>query len=56
MANTTGNKNGGRKKGTPNRMNKELRSILKDVMYKEIELMQEHPIQFHSLLILKHLI
>ena len=30
MANTTGKKYGGREKGTPNRLTKELRSILKD--------------------------
>ena len=42
MANTTGIKHGGRKKGTPNRMTKELRSILKDVIYQEIEIIQDH--------------
>ena len=42
MANTTGIKHGGRKKGTPNRMTKELRSILKDMMYQEIEIIQDH--------------
>tara|TARA_B100001939_G_C16598504_1_gene469983 strand:+ start:217 stop:462 length:246 start_codon:yes stop_codon:yes gene_type:complete len=36
MANTTGKKYGGRKKGTPNRMTKELRSILKDIIYQEL--------------------
>ena len=41
MANTSGNKYGGRKKGTPNRITKELRSLLKDVMYDEIGALQE---------------
>ncbi len=41
MANNTGKKYGGRKKGTPNRMTKELRSVLKDVLYEEIEALQE---------------
>ena len=35
--NTTGKKFGGRKKGTPNKMTKELRSTLKDVLFREIE-------------------
>ena len=42
MANTSGNKYGGRQKGTPNRITKELRSLLKDVLYEEIEALQEH--------------
>ena len=37
MANTTGNKYGGRTKGTPNRLTKELRTVLKDVVYCELE-------------------
>ncbi len=37
MANTTGKKFGGRKKGTPNRLTKELRTILKNVLYNELE-------------------
>ena len=41
MANTTGKKYGGRKKGTPNRMTKELRVLLKDIMYQELEEVQE---------------
>jgi hypothetical protein len=41
MANTSGNKYGGRPKGTPNRITKELRSLLKDVMYDEIGALQE---------------
>jgi len=36
-----GYKSGGRKKGTPNKLTKELRSILKDVLYEEIEALQE---------------
>ena len=42
MANTTGIKHGGRQKGTPNRMTKELRSFLKDILYQELEKIQEH--------------
>ena len=41
MANTTGIKYGGRQKGTPNRMTKELRVLLKDIMYQELEEVQE---------------
>tara|TARA_X000000950_G_scaffold248461_1_gene307505 strand:+ start:227 stop:469 length:243 start_codon:yes stop_codon:yes gene_type:complete len=41
MANNTGKKYGGREKGTPNRMTKELRSVLKDVLYEEMEALQE---------------
>ena len=41
MANTTRKKYGGRKKGTPNRMTKELRVLLKDIMYQELEEIQE---------------
>jgi hypothetical protein len=41
MANTTGKKYGGRQKGTPNRMTKELRVLLKDIMYQELEEVQE---------------
>ena len=37
MANTAGKKFGGREKGTPNKLTKELRSALKDVLYDEIE-------------------
>ena len=36
MANTTGKKFGGRQKGTPNKLTKELRSALKDVPYEFI--------------------
>ena len=41
MANTSGIKHGGRQKGTPNIMTKELRSILKDILYQELEEVQE---------------
>jgi len=41
MANTTGNKYGGRQKGTPNRITKELRTLLKDILYQELEQIQE---------------
>ena len=37
MANTTGYKYGGRTKGTPNRLTKELRIVLKDILYRELE-------------------
>lgn len=37
MANMTGKKFGGREKGTPNKLTKELRSALKNVLYDEIE-------------------
>lgn len=42
MANTTGKKTGGRKAGTPNRLTNEIRTVLKDVIYKEIELLHKH--------------
>ena len=32
-----GEKTGGRVKGTPNRLTKELRTVLKDVIYRELE-------------------
>ena len=41
MANTTGKKYGGREKGTPNRLTKELRSVLKDIVYQELEKIEE---------------
>ena len=41
MANTTVKKYGGRQKGTPNRMTKELRVLLKDIIYQELEELQE---------------
>ena len=42
MANTTGKKYGGREKGTPNKMTKELRFVLKDILYQELEQIQAH--------------
>ena len=42
MANTTGKKFGGREKGTPNRLTKELRSVLKDIVYQELEEIEKH--------------
>jgi len=41
MANNTGEKYGGREAGTPNRLTKELRTILKDVLYNELEKIEE---------------
>ena len=35
-----GYKTGGRKKGTPNKLSKELITILKDIMYEELENIQ----------------
>ena len=37
MANTTGLKYGGREKGAPNRLTKELRAILKEALHKELK-------------------
>ena len=37
MANNTGLKYGGRQKGTPNRLTKELRAILKEALHKELK-------------------
>jgi hypothetical protein len=41
MANTTGKKHGGREKGTPNKLTKELRNVLKDIIYNELESLDE---------------
>lgn len=41
MANTTGMKFGGRQKGTPNRLTRELRAVLKDLIHEELETLQE---------------
>ena len=41
MANTTGSKYGGRQKGTPNKMTKELRTLLKGILYQELEQVQD---------------
>ena len=37
-----GIKTGGRQQGTPNRLTKEIRSVLKDFVHQEIELLSEH--------------
>ena len=42
MANTTKMKHGGREKGTPNRLTKELRIILKEVLHNELESIGKH--------------
>lgn len=42
MANTTGNKFGGRTKGTPNKLTKELRELLKNILYNEMEKIEEY--------------
>ena len=41
MANTTGKKYGGRTKGTPNRLTKEMRTILKNILFAELENIEE---------------
>ena len=41
MANTIGKKYSGREKGIPNRLIKELRTILKNVLYNELERIEE---------------
>ncbi len=40
MAN--GQKTGGRQAGTPNKLTKELRAVLKDLLYDELMHLQEH--------------
>ena len=42
MANTTGNKYGGREKGTPNKLTKEIRKILNNIVHKELEKVEEN--------------
>ena len=42
MANNTGIKYGGREAGTPNRLTKELRAALKNILHQEIELLPGH--------------
>ena len=42
MANNTGKKFGGREKGTPNVLTKEVRAILKAVVFEEVALIQDH--------------
>ena len=42
MANNTGKKFGGRVAGTPNKLTKEIRAALKNILHQEIELLSEH--------------
>jgi len=42
MANNTGKKFGGREKGTPNVLTKEVRAVLKAVVFEEVALIQDH--------------
>jgi hypothetical protein len=42
MSNNTGKKFGGRQAGTPNKLTKELRSLLKNILHYEIEMLPEH--------------
>ncbi len=42
MANNTGKKYGGREPGTPNKLTKELRAVLKNILHDEIELLPDH--------------
>jgi hypothetical protein len=42
MANNTGKKYGGREEGTPNKLTKELRTVLKNILHQEIELIPNH--------------
>ena len=37
-----GIKTGGREAGTPNRLTKELRKVLKDLLYDEMQLLPDH--------------
>ncbi|MFN5886868.1 MAG: hypothetical protein ACK438_02750 [Flavobacteriales bacterium] len=48
MANNTGKKYGGRKYGTPNKLTKELRSVLKEVVFNELENLEERLDQLES--------
>ena len=42
MANTTGKKYGGRELGTPNKLTKELKQAINNVIYQEMELITDH--------------
>ena len=42
MANNTGMKYGGRQKGTPNKLTKEIRTVLKDLIFEELAEIKEH--------------
>tara|TARA_Y100000389_G_scaffold194018_1_gene223487 strand:+ start:226 stop:465 length:240 start_codon:yes stop_codon:yes gene_type:complete len=41
MANNTGKKYVGIQKGTPNKLTKEIRTVLKDLIYKELDEIKE---------------
>tara|TARA_B110000459_G_scaffold199793_1_gene247081 strand:- start:176 stop:421 length:246 start_codon:yes stop_codon:yes gene_type:complete len=41
MANTTGIKYGGRIKGTPNRLTKDMRTVLKNILFNELGNIEE---------------
>lgn len=45
MANNTGNKFGGRQKGTPNKLTKDLRNLLKDIVCTELESIDQRFVQ-----------
>lgn len=49
MANNTGKKFGGREKGTPNRLTKELQIILKDLLYREMKQLSDRLDNLESL-------
>tara|TARA_B110000285_G_C14565074_1_gene355256 strand:- start:121 stop:297 length:177 start_codon:yes stop_codon:yes gene_type:complete len=40
-----GYKSGGRQKGTPNKLTTEIRSVLKDIIYYEIDTIEERLLQ-----------
>ncbi len=42
MANNTGTKYGGRQKGTPNKLTKEIRTVLKNLIFEELDEIKEH--------------
>jgi len=42
MANNTGKKYGGRQAGTPNKLTKELRAALKNILHNEIEQLPDY--------------
>jgi len=41
MKNTTDIKYGGRKKGTPNRLTKDMKTVLKNILFTELENIEE---------------
>jgi hypothetical protein len=48
MANNIGKKFGRRKKGTPNKLTKELRTLLKDFVFNELETLDKKMNQLES--------